>query len=332
MEKNVITFILGGIIVVLAVVLIYVGVSNGIFIGTGIKDVIPKDEIGEFTLDFIRQELAAPGTEFTLIDVEEEYGMYKVNFEVMGQTDSAYVTKNGKYLFFQPFDMLPPEPVEPKSFSKSDKPEVDLFVMSYCPYGNQAEELMMPVVDLLGDNADIELRYIVYSDYQTGYPDYCIDEANKYCSMHKIGELNQGIRELCVQKYDPLNFWNFVKQANAQATYDDIDAKWQGIASSLGIDVNMVNDCQQNEGIALLDNELILTGTLYPVQDPANHGSKEEDMISGSPTLVINGMIYDGARSANDYKEAICSAMNNPIDGCEQDLITNDAPAGGSCE
>ena len=329
MEKNVVTFILGGIVVILGVILVYQVVGGGLSGGSGIKGMMSEDEAGEFTIDYIKENFASPDTEMELLGVEEKNGVYEIKFKWTGEDQTAYVTKDGKYLFPQAYDMIPPEPV---SIQKTDKPEVDLFVMSYCPFGNQAEELIMPVIDLLGaDKVNVELHYIVYSDYATGYPDYCLDKANKYCSMHKIAELNQGIRELCVQKYDSSNFWNFVEQANTQATSNDIETKWQGIASSLGIDVNMVSDCQQNEGIALLDNELTLTGASYPVQDPSNHGGQSEDRISGSPAIVINGIIYDGARSADAYKDAICSAMNNPPAECEQS-ITSDAAPSGSCE
>lgn len=44
--------------------------------------------------------------------------------------------------------------------SKSDKPALQFFVMSFCPYGNQMEDILKPVVDLLGDKADIRPQYI----------------------------------------------------------------------------------------------------------------------------------------------------------------------------
>jgi len=42
----------------------------------------------------------------------------------------------------------------------SEKPNVKLFVMAYCPYGNQAETGLKPVADLLGDKIEIEPHYI----------------------------------------------------------------------------------------------------------------------------------------------------------------------------
>ena len=48
-----------------------------------------------------------------------------------------------------------PEQTPSQEITKTDKPNVELFVMSFCPYGVQAETAMKPVVDLLGDSADI---------------------------------------------------------------------------------------------------------------------------------------------------------------------------------
>ncbi|MBU1975201.1 MAG: GILT family protein, partial [Nanoarchaeota archaeon] len=79
-----------------------------------------------------------------------------------------------------------------------NKPQIDFYVMSYCPYGNQAEEAIEPVYQALKDNAIFNPRYVWYSNYQGGGPNYCLDAESKYCSMHGIQEANQNIRELCV--------------------------------------------------------------------------------------------------------------------------------------
>jgi hypothetical protein len=44
--------------------------------------------------------------------------------------------------------------------TKVDKPELDFYVMSFCPYGNQMEQTLKPVFDLLGNKADLKPRYI----------------------------------------------------------------------------------------------------------------------------------------------------------------------------
>jgi len=150
--------------------------------------------------------------------------------------------------------------------------------------------------------------------------------------MHGIQEVNQGIRELCVQKYQKDKLWNFVKAINSGSTSEDVDSKWEAIALDMGIDVAKIKTCQQDEGIALLTQELDLTQQEYPVQDPTQHQGSESEKISGSPTLVINGTILDGERNANAYKEAICSAFVEPPAECEQELGEPDESSEGSCE
>jgi len=43
---------------------------------------------------------------------------------------------------------------------KSSKPELQFYVMSFCPYGNQIENVIRPVFDLIGDKADLKPQYI----------------------------------------------------------------------------------------------------------------------------------------------------------------------------
>ena len=43
---------------------------------------------------------------------------------------------------------------------KTVKPVLKFFVMSFCPYGNQIETTLKPVVSLLGDKAEIQPQYI----------------------------------------------------------------------------------------------------------------------------------------------------------------------------
>lgn len=64
---------------------------------------------------------------------------------------------------------------------KNNKPEFNFFVMSFCPYGNQIEDVIRPIADLLGDKADIHPRYIfdkiedlsTYCKQTTGDPSQC---------------------------------------------------------------------------------------------------------------------------------------------------------------
>ena len=54
---------------------------------------------------------------------------------------------------------------------KSDKPELKFFVMSFCPYGNQIEDALRPVFDLINKQANITPHYIF--EKITNLSDYC---------------------------------------------------------------------------------------------------------------------------------------------------------------
>ncbi len=312
-------------IVILALVLLFVFKLSP----SQQQGLLPKEAAASKAINFINENFLKGDTKAQLINVSDENGIYRLQFKIGNKEYTSYVTKNGKLLFPEAIDLAPPKP---KEFPKTEKPDVKLFVMSFCPFGNQAEEILMPVVDLLKDKADIELHYIIYSNYASGYPDYCLDKENKYCSMHGIGELHQDVRELCVWKYQRDKFWDFVKEINKNTSAKNVDEKWEKIAASLGINVDKIKECQQNEAVSLLENEMAQTSKTYPVQDPSSYG-QAETTISASPTLVINGMIYTGNRSSEDFKKAICSAFKNPPKECKTIISSNDSQSNeGICK
>ena len=53
--------------------------------------------------------------------------------------------------------------------------------------------------------------------------------------------------------------------------------------------------------------------------------------VTGSPTLIINGVDYSGARTSEAYKQAICSAFKTAPAECNQSLSTTGTAASGNC-
>ncbi len=56
--------------------------------------------------------------------------------------------------------------------TKVDKPQLDFYVMSFCPYGNDIEDTLRPVFDLLGNKVDIRPRYI-FDKIEGNLATYC---------------------------------------------------------------------------------------------------------------------------------------------------------------
>ncbi len=279
------------------------------------KTTLSPDEVSVFAKNFIATEIL-PDQEIEIDNIKDLGSVYSFEITIPNQgTFTSYVTKDGQFIFPSAYNsqefrdrVLAGEITLEKEVSretpKNDRPQAQLFLMSFCPYGNQAEEIMMPVVDLLKDVADIIPRYIVSKNGDT------------YSSLHGEQELNQNVRELCVYKYQPEKFWDFLKEVNADCTYENADTCWTGSAQTVGININQISQCQKQEFNTLLDQEIALT---------------EQYNVSGSPTLLINDSLYQGSRTAEDFKQAVCSAFNNPPEECSAILGDEAEAAQGGC-
>ncbi|MEM4598247.1 MAG: thioredoxin domain-containing protein [Candidatus Diapherotrites archaeon] len=237
------------------------------------------------------------------------------------------VTKDGKKVIIasavydtnSPLKPTPaPSPTPFQAKTKSDRPDVLMFVMTFCPYGQQAEKGLKPVAELFGDKINLEPHYVIYSgEYGYNYPDDCIDEEEKYCSMHGVSELKEGVRQLCIFKYQKDKFWDYVaKIYEGNCTLKNIDTCWKGQAEALGIDTEKIEKCFQEEAISLLEKEVELN---------KKYG------VMGSPTIIINETEYWGGRAPENYKAAVCTAFNTPPTECSQTLSSQGGTASGQC-
>ena len=204
-----------------------------------------------------------------------------------------------------------------ESEAPPDAPSIDFYVMSYCPYGNQAEEGIAPVYELLKGKAHFNPHYVIYSNYRGGGPDYCLDPESKYCSMHGIQELNQNIRELCVNKYIGTDaYFDFVLEMNKQCNSGNADTCWEPVAQGLGLDVEVIKTCEEEEAIEFAAEDLALNQQLG---------------VRGSPTIFIGGEQYTGGRAPGDYLNALCNEFMVKPDECNTQLQTSAAAASGQC-
>jgi predicted DsbA family dithiol-disulfide isomerase len=199
-----------------------------------------------------------------------------------------------------------PEPV------KSSRPSTELFVMSFCPYGVQAENAMGPVVDLLGTKSDIKVRFIATVNGDT------VDAVK---SLHGLAEAKEDLRQLCIMKMYPDIYWDYLNLMNTRCY-----PGWQNatllascqtnVTTSLGIS-NIETCATGSEGLALLRADEAITQNLK---------------VTGSPTLIMNGQKYVGQRTAEAYKQAICARFETPPAECNVNLSAQAITASsGSC-
>jgi len=180
--------------------------------------------------------------------------------------------------------------------SKTERPTVKIFLMSFCPYSNQAETDLQPVFDLLGDKVDWQPRYIV-SRKKDGFD-----------SFQGSQELNQDVRELCVfNLYDVKRWWNFVGEINKNCTSQDADNCWQVQARTAGIVIYPVASCEETQGEAILAGQ---------AEEVAKY------QVNTSPMIFVNDELYPekASRTPEDYKKAICSAFEIEPKECATEI------------
>lgn len=247
-------------------------------------------------LEYIKEQVLKqnPAADIKLISSKKEYGVTKVMFSIEGQEMEAYISNDGKVLFPEAIVIDKSELL--KDIPKTNKPDVKLFTMTFCPYGSMAEELMIPLAELFKDKADIKLNYVIYENYPSAaeFANYCLDNTGQYCAMHGVPELKQNVREACIFKYNKDVFWNYVAYTNDKCTLENIEQCWKESAAELGIDIAKIETCFKNEAKTILEEQVTLG---------------EKHKVNGSPVLVINGVEYKGDRSEEGYKKAICAAF-----------------------
>lgn len=78
-----------------------------------------------------------------------------------------------------------------------------------------------------------------------------------YSSPGGRGELNENLRELCVQKYtnDSAKWQNFILSVNQNCTSQNIDLCWQDQAANQNLDLQQINTCFITEAGKLITTQ-----------------------------------------------------------------------------
>lgn len=273
---------------------------------------------GEKTVRYINANLVSPGTNATLVSVRENRSMYQLTISYASAKTTLYTTKDCSLLFTNAIDMNAPasSSSSQQEANKSARPAVDLYVMSYCPYGTQAETAAKPVVELLGADADFRVRYITTVTGTT--PD-------SVQSLHGAPEVQEDLRQVCINQLYPDRFWNYLQFFNEQcypvAGNSAALASCRGhVTAALGMDDTAIAACAAgNDTVSIL---------------AADEAAAAAAGTQGSPTLIINGVTYTGARTPEAYKEAICNSFTTPPAACGTVLASDDSgtrTAAGGC-
>jgi len=186
-----------------------------------------------------------------------------------------------------------------KSFScapKVDKPVADLYIMSYCPYGLQAQKGYLEVMSKLSKVADINIKWVPYI-------------------MHGQKETDENVIQYCIQKEQKDTYTKYLNCFLA--------AEWKEVQcrKEAGVDEKKLTSCiETTKKEFSIDEKMKDTSKQYPDFDI----DKEEALAAGvqwSPTFVVNGIKIDKiGRNAKAYADAICSTFKEKPVECEQEF------------
>jgi protein-disulfide isomerase len=290
-------------------------------------EVISEDKIEEITMNFISS--MTDDAEFLKAESYNDY-IYEVALSYQENEILLYITKDGKYLiqgltplgeFEEELDNSEEESESiPQEIPKSEKPEVELFIMSYCPYGVQAEKGIIPVLELLKDKVDFRMRYVSYL-------------------MHGEKEAEENLREYCIQE---IASDKYIEYMNCYLEGDGVESNGyimngndiDKCLTQAGIDKEELETCmsETDEEFSITDN--LNSGETYPKFNIDAELNKQYG-VQGSPSLVINGILLEVSKEGNyefneekiaysrspeTYKKIICSLFSEIPEECNTEL------------
>ena len=110
------------------------------------------------------------------------------------------------------------------------KPTLELFVMSYCPFGVQAEEKIIPIVKAFGNKIDFKLQFIA-QEKEAPSP----QDITPFTSLHGYPEVAENIRQLLIAREYPEKYLDYILCRGKK-----LDKSWEDCAEKLGIDVERI--------------------------------------------------------------------------------------------
>ncbi|MDO8339784.1 MAG: thioredoxin domain-containing protein [Candidatus Burarchaeum sp.] len=302
-----------------------------------------KAKVSGYMDKLLAAQPAGTGLAIDVKSASKDKGMYSVlmdlkqNGTTVQQMD-ALVSPDGTTLFlynaaygiYVSYDLTKDVPKAPAQQTqqqaqpaaqvvKTEKPKVEMFVMSFCPYGQQAENGIGPVANLLGEKISIEPHFILGpTPYYGDVASDCITTGTgtNICSLHGVKEVQEDERQICILKYAPEKWWDYAFYVDSKCSLDTIDSCWHDAAKATGVDEAVVEKCFADEAPGLLAAEMALSSSKG---------------VSGSPTIFVNGVNYNGGRSAENFKSAFCDAFTTAPDECGQTISSTPTAPSGSC-
>ena len=296
------SLLINGLLLVLSIIFGYLWYSSTNSIDEA-KD-IGVEKAERKIISFIEENMVQPGTKVSVKGMSVENGLYKAEMEIQGQQAITYLSKDGSTFYPQGYLI---EEVESKraesqeaanvEVPKSEKPNVEVFIMSYCPYGTQIQKGLLPVIETLDKNIDFEFKFVDYA-------------------MHGDKEIEENVRQYCISKNEPNKFEDylscFLETGNSS-----------GCLEQQAVDSTMLTKCANGVDSEFNVDEKAKNKDEWEGKYPPFDLHKEDNLkysVQGSPTLVINGTTVQSQRDPASLMKKICDAFENKPEECNETL------------
>jgi len=288
----------------------------------------------ENAVAYLNSNVLKDGQTASMNSFSVESGVIKVNIKITsaeGAKDyDSYVTKDGK-LFFpdvlvldqskknQTADTATQTPV---TLAKVDKPLLEAFVVSACPFGLQMQRAIASALKSVPTLAQhIKIKYI--GSIENGI----------ITAMHGQEEAKENLRQICIRDEQQSKYWAYVSCYMQKSAGNMPNGMPYGdtktCQETAKIDTAKLNGCvtNSNRGLAYAKEDFDLAAKYNDT--PECKADPTKCAVGGSPALMLNGTSVSefdfGGRSADTIRNLICSSSVAAPDFCGTKLDTNQA-------
>ena len=162
--------------------------------------------------------------------------------------------------------------------------ELRLFMMSHCPYAVLMIQQVAPILKELGERVRFRADFIG------------VNNDGVLTSMFKEEGVAGDIAMRCVEEHSARWLEIFECQGKDRK---NAAKNWRECGAKLGLPVDRVEQCiESGEGRALLSD---------------SYAAAKAAGARGSPTLMIDGVVYKGARRVRALRAAFCEGLGAPM-------------------
>jgi hypothetical protein len=181
------------------------------------------------------------------------------------------------------------------------KADLQLFIMSDCPYGKLAVEALKELAGNFGDSMTYDVHYIAS------------ETTDGFTSLHGTYEADEDIIQLCVKEKSPKQWLDYIYCRSVQGISGN---DWKQCAEESNVSISAVQLCfDGDEGKQLLRDDMKIAESLA---------------IGASPTWLANNKYTFSGIDAESVKTSFCQ-YNVELAGCSNTLSsdTGGVSAGG---